>query len=960
MDTTPKGPRRFGPYLILDRIGDGGMAEIFAAKMQGYGGFEKAVALKKILPRFSENANFANMLIHEAKLAARIQHFNVVQVLDLGEIDRQVYIAMEFVRGKDLAALLSNTYKRKEKMPVELSLFIATEFLTGLDYAHRLQAEDGRPLGLIHRDISPQNILISYEGEVKVTDFGIARVIAAKDGFQLPGNLHGKFGYMSPEQVLGKQLDQRSDIFSAGVVLHEMLTGQRLFRGKTPQATVEMILKDAVPPPSSMNDAVPPDVERICMKALARSREERYQTIGALLGELSRAADSLAKRAARRDLAVYMRRQFGGLAQRSARGPGAGPSPAAVSAYSPTAGNRTPIGEILVAQGSLSLADLEIGLAEQRARGGRLGEILLETGVIAETDLVHALARQSGVPTITQEALMQREPLPELLQRFPREVAESTRILPIGLTADQTKVEVVVEDPFDQRALLEARVVLGAGALTTYLGPRSAIRELIERWYPAVSASPGAVSSEFRPVLIADGDPALSEELAERVRDEEYEVLVATDGKEARELCRTRDPAVVFLDAFLPKIDGYNVLLDLRSRDSDAAVFVTSARADDFHQAKALELGADDFLVKPISVEVTASKIRREMQKRKQGKRAIAPPSSFSGVSGSLLEMTLIDIVQSLEIGRKSAHVVIQYEDGRTGELAVNRGETTACVAGARTGESAFYSLARSGPGVFRIEYRASTLPKNLNSPNTFLILETLRRLDEEGLVDGAPRGGLPPPQTQPPPTPDLVAMPGLAAAAPPPRPTIVQMDAASARVEAPRRAPAPTAAPSRSTIPAVRDPSATRPPAHAPVAPPIPAKRAMHPAPVATPTWSSQTPTPPPLPLEALEPITESAAVAAPRAAAPRKDSDAGWWDATLFPDGTPRPPPGAKVAPPAARPAPAAAPDSTRGLVDPITGKPLARMPLQRVVADLEDGPSELPTKLGAPPRGFTPRSK
>ena len=182
------------------------------------------------------------MLIHEAKLAANLQHFNVVQVHDLGEIDGQVFIAMEYVRGRDLAAVLSNTYRRKERLPLNLVTCIATEFMTGLEYAHRMRNSDGAPLGIIHRDISPQNILISYEGEVKVTDFGIARVISEKPSFQLPGNLHGKFGYMSPEQVMGQEIDQRSDIFSAGVVLWEMLTGTRLFRNKDHKKTVKMIV----------------------------------------------------------------------------------------------------------------------------------------------------------------------------------------------------------------------------------------------------------------------------------------------------------------------------------------------------------------------------------------------------------------------------------------------------------------------------------------------------------------------------------------------------------------------------------------------------------------------------------------------------------------------------------------------------------------------------------------------
>src|SRR5688572_6304561 len=367
---TSTGVQRFGPYVILDRIGDGGMAEIFLAKVQGYSGFEKLIALKKIHPRYSENQTFAQMLIHEAKLAASLQHFNVVQVYDLGEIEGQVFIGMEYVRGRDLAAVLSNTYRRKERLPLNLSLCIATEFMTGLDYAHRMRSPDGTPLGIIHRDISPQNVLISYEGEVKVTDFGIARVIATKSGFQLPGNLHGKFGYMSPEQVLGHEIDQRSDIFSAGVVLWEMLTGTRLFRNKDHKKTIKMIVSHAIPPPSTVNPEVPPSVDRICAKALARDRTARYQTMGALLGELSRVADTLPRRAATRDLAVYMRRQFGTAgggytSSRSSRGKDLGSATphsgfgdasktgvSEVSGFSMTPGERVPLGQILIEQGS--------------------------------------------------------------------------------------------------------------------------------------------------------------------------------------------------------------------------------------------------------------------------------------------------------------------------------------------------------------------------------------------------------------------------------------------------------------------------------------------------------------------------------------------------------------------------------------------------------------------------------
>jgi serine/threonine protein kinase/CheY-like chemotaxis protein len=770
---TASNVQRFGPYVILDRIGDGGMAEIFLAKMQGYSGFEKLIALKKIHPRYSQNQTFAQMLIHEAKLAAALQHFNVVQVLDLGEIDGQVFIAMEYVRGRDLAAVLSNTYRRRERLPLALSLCIGTEFLAGLDYAHRCRASDGSPLGVIHRDISPQNLLISYEGEVKVTDFGIARVISEKGtGFNLPGNLHGKFGYMSPEQVLGREIDQRSDIFSAGVVLWEMLTGQRLFRGKEHKETIKMIVSMELQPPSATNPEVPDIVDRVVLKALAREPNERYQTTGALLGDLARVADALPRRAATRDLSVYMRRQFGvgtsGYAPLK-NAPGQEVRPDAQGDFSPEANlshvsglklsgrARVPLGKILLEQGALSASELELALAEQRARGGRIGELLLASGALGDDELVRALATQAGIRAMLDPELLALSPPLRLLQRFPRELAERTLALPISSDDAGRSIAMAVADPYDDRAILEAKVVLGVSELTLVIARRSGIRQAIRAWYrEEEEQEPEVIVAEPEPqpsedlgppvVLLADGDPRVTVELAARVREEDCEVVEVHDGKAAREVCRTRPVTVAFLDAALPKIDGFNILLELRSKNSGAAVFVTSGRADEFRQAKALELGADDFVVKPFSVEVLTAKIRRELKKRESGRRAVAPEVRFDGVSGSLKDMTALDIVQSLELGKKSAHVVLQYEDGRSGEIDVRAGELRGATAGAFTGEEAFFLLMGPGPGLFRIEYQLRERAQNIVRPNTYLMIEAMRRLDDEARAARGEGRGTPSP----------------------------------------------------------------------------------------------------------------------------------------------------------------------------------------------------------------------
>ncbi len=222
-------PARFGKYLLVDRIAYGGMAEIFRAKSYGVSGFEKTIVIKRILPSFAQDQEFIDMMIDEAKICASLQHANVVQIFDLGRLEGRYFIAMEYVHGIDLVHVLSRLRKAKTRLPQELACFIVSEALKGLDYAHRAAAPDGRPLNIIHRDFNPANILLSYQGEVKVADFGIAK--AADRGTKtMVGGLKGKMGYLSPEQVDGNQpLDARSDVFTAGITLWEMLATRRMF-----------------------------------------------------------------------------------------------------------------------------------------------------------------------------------------------------------------------------------------------------------------------------------------------------------------------------------------------------------------------------------------------------------------------------------------------------------------------------------------------------------------------------------------------------------------------------------------------------------------------------------------------------------------------------------------------------------------------------------------------------------
>jgi serine/threonine protein kinase len=270
-------PTRFGKYLLLDKIGTGGMAELFLAKQTGLSGFEKVVAIKRILPHLSQGPEFVDMFINEAKLAALLSHQNIVQIYDLGSIEQAHYIAMEYIMGRDLRTVLTQGKSRKYLVSIGDILLIISKICSALDYAHRKKDLHGNDLHLVHRDISPQNILVSYEGEVKLVDFGIAK--AAMGGQETKtGILKGKLAYMSPEQAWGKPVDGRTDIFALGIVLYEALTGGRLFSGNNEISILENVRKAEIVPPAQLNPEILPELETVLYKALAREPEDRYQS----------------------------------------------------------------------------------------------------------------------------------------------------------------------------------------------------------------------------------------------------------------------------------------------------------------------------------------------------------------------------------------------------------------------------------------------------------------------------------------------------------------------------------------------------------------------------------------------------------------------------------------------------------------------------------------------------------
>jgi len=279
-------PKPFGKYFLIDKLATGGMAEIYKAKTFGVDGFEKQLAIKRILPHCSADKEFITMLIDEAKLSVLLSHTNIVQVYDLGKVGDDYFISMEFIYGSNLREILNRGKEVSERLSEDVVVYIISEVAKGLDYAHAKKDNEGRPLNIVHRDISPQNILISFEGEVKIVDFGIAKA-AMNISHTMAGILKGKISYMSPEQALGKPIDRKTDIFSTGLMLYELLTGEKLFSGDTQFEVLKKIRTTRLTE-KNFPESIPLGLRKILAKALAYSIKDRYENAGDFQIDLTR------------------------------------------------------------------------------------------------------------------------------------------------------------------------------------------------------------------------------------------------------------------------------------------------------------------------------------------------------------------------------------------------------------------------------------------------------------------------------------------------------------------------------------------------------------------------------------------------------------------------------------------------------------------------------------------------
>jgi serine/threonine-protein kinase len=306
----PQATERLGRYEVAGRLAAGGMAEILLGRLVGPSGFERPVVIKRILPHLAQEGSFVSMFLDEARLAARIRHPNVVQVHELGVEDENLYLVMEYLEGENSAGVVRRGMITKRPTDFAMIAYVVAEACAGLHAAHELEDSDGSPLNLVHRDISPQNIFVTYAGSVKVLDFGIAKA-ADRITQTEAGQLKGKFEYMSPEQCRGRPIDRRSDIFALGIVLFELTTRKRLFKRSSKLAVLDAVCRDPIPKPSEKVPDYPAPLEAVVLKALARDPDQRYASASemrrALLGAMREIDAPLVPEEA---LATLMREMF--------------------------------------------------------------------------------------------------------------------------------------------------------------------------------------------------------------------------------------------------------------------------------------------------------------------------------------------------------------------------------------------------------------------------------------------------------------------------------------------------------------------------------------------------------------------------------------------------------------------------------------------------------------------------
>ncbi len=307
---TSEADRHLDRFELIAEIASGGMATVYLARLSGAGGFQRFVAIKRLHPHLSGDSEFVQMFLDEARLAARLHHPNVVPILEIGQSDQGYYLVMEYVEGDTLARILARSAQAARLLPPQVSMRICVDTITGLHVAHEMKDDDGKPLNIVHRDVSPQNILIGMDGSGRITDFGVARA-STRLSTTRTGQLKGKLAYMAPEQARGAEVDRRADVFAMGIVIWECLAQRRLFKGEGEADTLNRVLYEPIPSVRQANPEVPVALEAVVMKALERDRDKRFDTASDLGDALEKAARDAGWLGNHKDVAAHLESVLG-------------------------------------------------------------------------------------------------------------------------------------------------------------------------------------------------------------------------------------------------------------------------------------------------------------------------------------------------------------------------------------------------------------------------------------------------------------------------------------------------------------------------------------------------------------------------------------------------------------------------------------------------------------------------
>jgi serine/threonine-protein kinase len=409
--------KRLGRYVLFDEIGAGGMGSVHLARLDGPSGFSRTVAIKRLHPHVAKDPEFAAMFLDEARLAARIAHPNVISTLDVVQMTGELFVVMEYVHGESLARLWRTAHDRGERIPVATAVSVLIDVLDGLHAAHEAKDVSGRPLEIVHRDVSPQNVLVGRDGLARVLDFGIARA-RSRIYATMPGQLKGKLGYMAPEQLMGETMDRRTDIFAASVVLWELLTGRRLFDGDPNPKTIAAMLVDGADSPSRHASEIPEALDAVVLRGLAREKADRYATADAM----ARALESAITPSRRKEIGDWVERIAGeALEASAARLELAERVPSSIArAASPSESAIATEG--LVAPGSERSKRSETSSTFAGRRRAPLMAAVAIVAIVSATTIVVEALRTRSDPSIRQGGA----PAPEVASSAPPTASSST------------------------------------------------------------------------------------------------------------------------------------------------------------------------------------------------------------------------------------------------------------------------------------------------------------------------------------------------------------------------------------------------------------------------------------------------------------------------------------------------------------------------------------------------------